>query len=463
MERFDLFVIGGGPGGYVAAIEAAHMGKRVALAEERDLGGTCLNRGCIPTKALVHSSELFSTLQHAEDFGLKTEAVSYELSKIFARKDAVVAQLRSGVEKLVEGNRIKLLRGHAVIEAPGRVRVGEEVWETEKILIACGSKPSCPPVPGMDLPGVLTSDELLAEAKDYRSLVIVGGGVIGVELAGVYSALGCQVSIVHSRDRILNTLDKDISQNLSMILKKRGVNILTNARMQGVEMQDGKPACLYSQDGEQKSVAAEAVLVAVGRGPNTDGLCAEGVDLGLQKGYVPVNESYESCLPGIYAIGDAALGSIQLAHYASAQGRNAVHMMFGEEPVQKLENVPSCIYVSPEIASVGLTAAEAEAAGLPVKVGKSMTMANGKSVIAMAERGFAKLVFHAESGVLLGAQLMCERASDMIGGLAAALMNGLTLSQLSQSIWPHPSFSEIIGEAIEDACGGAIHALPRRR
>lgn len=464
MEKYDLIVIGAGPGGYVAAIRAAQLGKRVAVIEDRDVGGTCLNRGCIPTKTLVHTAEVLEELKTCDKIGIDIDSVTCDFARMHERKGEVVAQLRGGVENLFKANKIDLIRGKGFIADSRTVTVGEERYEADHILIATGSRPLLPPIPGLDLEGVVTSDDMLeGSGVDCDNLVIIGGGVIGVEFASVYHALGRKVTIIEAMERILPTLDKEISQNMSMLLKRRGVQVFTGARVSKVEKgEDGLIVRFTAKDKEQ-SVDAERVLVSIGRRANTEGLLAEGMDLGLERGLIPVDAAYKTCIDGIYAIGDVIKGGIQLAHAASAEGVNAVCGMFGEKSNKNLEYVPSCIYTSPEIASVGITADMAKAQDIPVITGKAIMTANGKTIIAMGDRGFIKLIFHAETKELLGAQLMCERATDMLGSMTEAVCNHLTLEQMSAVIWPHPTFSEAIGEALEDLEGGAIHAAPRRK
>lgn len=459
-----LVVIGAGPGGYVAAIRAAQLGMQVTVVENREVGGTCLNRGCIPTKTLMHSAQILHELEGCAKFGIKVEGVSYDFAAMHARKDEVVAQLRSGIEGLFQSNRITLVQGTAMVESAGRVRVGDTVLEADHILVAPGSKPAKPPVPGLELPGVVTSDELLTGGEyAYKSLVIIGGGVIGMEFATIYQAFGCEVTVIEAMDRILPTMDKEISQNLSMILKRRGVKIVTGAHVERLETHADGLACIFTAKGKEQSVAAQGVLVSIGRRANTEGLFADSVDVGLDHGQIPVNKQFETCVKGIYAIGDVVKGGIQLAHVASAQGLNAVSAMCGKELPADLSVVPSCIYTNPEIAAVGLTADAAKAAGIAVKSGKFGMTANGKSIIEQADRGFVKVVFDSETDVILGAQMMCSRATDMIGELCTAIRNRLTLAELAAVIRPHPTFNEAVTEAVEDADGRAIHTAPKRK
>lgn len=460
-KEFDLVVIGAGPGGYVAAVRAAQEGLHVAVIENREVGGTCLNRGCVPTKTLLHASHLYSELTKADELGITVTGKAFDIKTMYSRKDKVVEQLRSGVEQLLQGNQIALIRGRAKIAGGGKVLVEGEEITAKFILVATGAAPARPPIPGLDLPGVITSDELLDQkGTAYQSLVIIGGGVIGMEFASVFQALGCAVTVIEAMDRILPTMDREVSQNLSMILKRRGVAIHTKSAVEHIVQDGEKLRCVFTGKGQEQSVTAQAVLVATGRKANIDGLFQEGAKVEFDRGIV-VDKDYRTSLPGVYAIGDVTAGCIQLAHVASAQGCNAVMHMVGKKPEFDLSAVPACIYTDPEIASVGLTEAGAKAQGIPVKSGKYAMSGNAKSVIERQERGFIKLVFHKETGVILGAHLMCARATDLISELANAVTNGQTVEQVTGVIRPHPTFCEGISEAAESVLGKAVHILPR--
>ena len=462
MADYQLIVIGAGPGGYTAAIRASQLGMRVALVENRELGGTCLNRGCIPTKTFLHTANLLRELNKCDTLGIRVEGVSVDIGRIYARKDEVVAQLRGGIEALLKANKVELIQGTALISDQGAVSVDGRKLTAENLLIAVGSKPARLPIPGLELPGVMTSDEFLADAGiPIHRLTIIGGGVIGVEFATIYQALGCEVTILEAMERILPGMDREISQNLAMILKKRGVKINTGARVQEVTKADAL-CCTYTVKDVQQTVEADRVLVSIGRVANTEHLLADGVDLHLDRGEIPVDTNFETCVKGIYAVGDVIKGGVRLAHAATAQGFAAVAHMCGQNPPADLSVVPACIYTDPEIACAGITAEEAKAAGIPVKTGKFLMSANGKSMIELADRGFVKLVCHAQTGVILGAQLMCSRATDLIAGISSAIVSRMTAEQLVSAIYPHPTFSEAIWEAAEDLDGRAVHVLPRR-
>jgi dihydrolipoamide dehydrogenase len=470
MKDYELIVIGAGPGGYVAAIRAAQLGMKTAVIEKQDVGGTCLNRGCVPTKALLHSAELVNEIKEADVFGVNVEGVALDFKKMHERKQEVVDKLRSGVEQLFKANGIDLIRGHASIAGEGSIRVmaedGERALSCDRILIASGSKPSAPPIPGLDLPGVVTSDEILMESSHpYKSLVIIGGGVIGMEFATFYNAIGCQVTVIEAMDRIIPTMDKEIAQNLGMILKKKGVKIMAGCRVENVEKNENEGTQLrvnFITKGKNESAEAEAVLVAIGRRPNTEGLFQEGFQLDMERGRIIIDKKFETSVKNVYAIGDVS-SKIQLAHVASAQGAAAVEMMAGKAMNRDLNAVPGCIYTSPEIATVGITADEAREAGRAVKTGKFVMFSNARTMIKDGDRGFIKLVSDEETGEVLGAQLMCERATDMISELTTAVANKLTAEQMLKVMRPHPTFNEAISEAFEDMEGGSIHTAPKRR
>lgn len=459
--RWDLVVIGGGPGGYTGAIRAAQLGLKTALVERAEVGGTCLNRGCIPTKALLESAHLYREVQGAAAFGVQVEGLSFDYAAMDRRKAQVVEQLRTGVEGLLKGNGVSLIRGEAVIQGPGLVRVGEEELEAAHILIAAGSRPALPPVPGLDLPGVITSDQLLGEGRFYPRLAIIGGGVIGMEFASLYTDLGAEVTVIEAMDRVLPTMDRELSQNLTMLLKRAGARICTGARVERVEESGDGLLCRFTAKGREETVQADGVLVATGRRPNGEGLCAPGVALRMERGGVLVDEAFQTSLPGAYAVGDIIPGNIQLAHVAAAQAVDVVSRLAGREPPVDLSAIPSCVYTRPEIASVGLTEAGAKEQGIPVKGSKYLMTSNGRTLIAGAGRGYIKLVSHRDTGAVLGAQLLCERATDLVGELTAAVREGKALEEVAAQVRAHPTFEEGIGEAAELGLGLSIHQLGR--
>ena len=469
MKEYQLIVIGAGPGGYEAAIRAAQLGLTTALIERRDVGGTCLNRGCIPTKAMLHSAQLYREAANFELFGLHTENTSFDWAKVHQRKNDVVVKLRTGIEQLIKANKIDFFNNSASILWKNDVQLDQgEVIRGENILIATGSVPARPPIPGLDLPNVVTSDELLDDPHFTQAdslakeILIIGGGVIGVEFASVFSSFGCHVTVVEAMERILPTMDREISQSLNMVLKKRGVSIHTGAMVEKLEQDENGLVCHFTEKGKAQAVPAQQVLVAIGRRPNTQGLFAEGFEVACERGRIVTDENFRTSVDSIYAIGDVT-SKIQLAHMASAQGICAVHTIAGQKPPIDLRYVPGCIYTDPEIASVGITEDEAKQQGIPVKKGKFLMTGNGRSLIDEQERGFIKVLAHQETDVILGAQLMCSRATDIVAELATAIVNGLTCAQLAGVIRPHPTFCEGVTEAVEDVHAMAIHLAPKKR
>ena len=464
--KYDVVVIGAGPGGYVAAIKAAKLGLKTAIIEERRAGGTCLNRGCIPAKAMIHASSLYREMQEAERFGISTSDVTYDYEKIVAYKEETTDKLVQGVEQLLKANGVDVYDGKGTLLEEKKVRIRKEkedvVLEGENIILASGSKPLILPIPGMDSERVLTSDALFAMKEAPKSLIIIGGGVISVEFATVYANLGCKITILEAMPKLVPNMDKEISQNLKMILKKRGIDIHTSAAVQGVTTEDGPCTCHYIEKDQEQEVTADYVLCAVGRCPNTDGLFGENVKPDMERGRVLVNANFESSIPGVYAIGDLIFG-VQLAHAASAQGIVVAEKLAGKEPSIDLSIVPGCVYTDPEIASAGVTEDQAKENGIAVKCGKFIMSANGKSIITQEERGFIKVVADEATGKILGAQMMCARATDMIGEFVTAITNGLTVEQMLRGMRSHPTYNEGIGEALEELEGGAVHVVPRKK
>ena len=476
-NQFDIVIIGSGPGGYVAALRAAKLGKKVAIIENREIGGTCLNRGCIPTKTLMHSSHLFYEAKHLEELGITVQGIHLDLEKLRQRKENVVSRIRQGILGLLEANKITVLYGYAKIISSREVEVvrSEGILEassgmlsperlyTEKILIATGGKPVVPRLEGANLPNVITSDELLTMEKTYQKLLIIGGGVIGVECATIYREMGYEVEIIEAMDRILPGMDKEISQSISMSLKKKGITIHTKSRVtRFMEMDDHILGCEYMEKDALHTAQAEGILLAIGRRADTEGLLAEGLTLEMEGSTIRVNEAFETSIPGIYAIGDAVNKSGQLAHMASAQGICAVERMFGERADINLKAVPSCIYTSPEAAAVGLSEEEALQAGYRVKVGKYPMLGNGRTLLSAGERGFIKVICDSETLKVLGAVLLCDRATDLVSEFTTAIVNELTVRDLAAVIRPHPTYSEAVTEAVCDAEGMALHLMPKR-
>ena len=451
---YQLIVIGAGPGGYTAALRAAALGLHTAVVECREVGGTCLNRGCIPTKTLLHASQVYRDAVDGASMGVHAANATFDMGEIFAYKRGVSEKLRNGIHGLLKSAKVDLIEGVGRIAAPGQVDVtaadgAVSRYTAERILIATGSVNVRPPIPGLDLPGVMTSDELL-EGCDrlYDSLVIIGGGVIGVEFATFYRNLGCAVTLVEGMDRLLPNMDRELGQNLQQIMKKQGVEVLTNAVVQSLEQTESGLAVHVLQKGAEKTVTGEKVLCAIGRRAYWDGVFAEGMNPETRGKSLKVDENFQTSIPGVYAIGDAS-SVVQLAHVAAAQGTACVERMYGVADHVDLNVIPSCLYSTPEIAVVGITEAEAKERGIPAVVGKCTMFGNARTVIEDPGRCFMKIVAHAETHEILGASLMCQHASDMISQISAAMVNHQTAEELRRVMRPHPSFEEAMTEALD--------------
>lgn len=450
--QFDLLIIGAGPGGYEAAFYAQELGMNVAIVEKDRVGGTCLNRGCIPTKALMHSSDVYREAANGAEVGVEVEGLKANRARIGERKDEVLDQLRSGILGLINKKKITLIEGEAMITGENEVEVNGEKYTSERIMLATGSHPFFPPIPGADLEGVIDSTQLIdMGGEEIPEFVIIGGGVIGIEFATIYADLQDHVTVIEGADRLLPLLDKEIGRSIKMTLEKKGVDCHVASPVKCIEKDGDKLVVTFTdKKGEEHQVKADKVLLCVGRKPTTVGLFSEDMYHKYEwkdaKKFFIVNEKYQTACPSIYAIGDC-IGGIQLAHVSAAEGRNAVAMMNGGRATINMGTVPSCIYTDPEIAVVGMTADEAKEAGIETIVKKYPMSANGKTIIAGLDRGFVKLVARADDHVLIGAHLLCGRASDLIGELAVAIGRGMMLEEVANIIHPHPSFAEAIMEA----------------
>lgn len=465
LEQYDLIVIGGGPGGYSGAIRAAQHGLKVALVEKSKVGGTCLHLGCIPTKTLLHTAELYR--EATENFpliGLECKDITCNVETMYENKNQVVEQLCSGIEQLLQANGVTLLKGTGIVLEKNQVKIQEEnkIIIGKNILVATGSRPALPPIEGIKADGVLTSDELLTNPVLYDHILIIGAGVIGIEFASFYTALGRKVTLLEAQARALPTLSREVGQTVAMMLKKRGATLQTSAFVQRFEKSVDKVTCWYTKKDEMICVEADAVLVATGRVPVIEEVFAETVKPVLEKGFVVVNENYQTSIPNIYAIGDIIPGA-QLAHAASAEALAAVDAIMGVPKTADNKVIPSCIYTDPEIACAGITEEEAAQKGLSVEVNKFLLGGNGRTLIAKTDRSYIKLMAEKETGILVGAEFVCPRATDMIASAVYAIQNRMPVSSLEDIVWAHPTMSEGIGEAASLFGLGAIHAAPRKK
>ncbi|NPV58242.1 MAG: dihydrolipoyl dehydrogenase [Actinobacteria bacterium] len=464
-KKARLTVIGAGPGGYVAAIRAAQLGDGVVLVEKNLLGGTCLNWGCIPTKALLACAEALETIKEAGEYGIKVSEPVPDLKAMVERKEKISAQLRNGIAQLLKANKVEVVKGAASLASPNLVKVqgeeGEIDIETEKVIIATGSEPARLPTFDFDQPAILTSTEGLELTEIPKSMIIVGSGVVGSEFATIYNALGTKVTMVELMPRILPTEDERVAQQMKRILNKKGIEILTETTIE--EMVEYRPDGVKARLSNGEVLEAEKLLVSIGRSLNSKGLGLEeiGVEMG-QRGEIVVNERMETSVPGIYAIGDV-VGGILLAHVASFEGICAAENAMGEDSVMNYDVVPACIFTEPEIASVGLTPAKAEEKGIETRIGRFMFGGLGKALAMGKGQGFVQLVVDAKSDKVIGCQIMSAHASDLIHEIALAIQVGVTADQIGKTVHAHPSLAEAVMEAAEAAHDRAIHAAPARK
>ncbi|GLC31574.1 dihydrolipoyl dehydrogenase [Clostridium omnivorum] len=458
----DILIIGGGPGGYVAAIKAAQMGAKVVLAEKEALGGTCLNLGCIPTKALVRSAEVYRELREAEKYGCYAENISYDLKKVMDRKDSVIKELVSGIQYLMDKNKITIVKGMAEFIDKESVLVKSSTSETtimaKNIIVATGSKSVNPPIKGIELSEVINSSEALNLKELPKKLVIIGGGVIGMEFAFIFSSFGSQVTVIEYVDDCLMNCDSDICNELYRSAKDCGIKIYTKAKVEAIiRAEDGSSIVEFKTENETKYVTADKILSAAGRAPYYEGLNIEnaGIELGEKRG-IKVNSHMETNVEGIYAIGDVT-NIVQLAHVASHQGIVAVESIMGTSVDMDYSTVPSVIFTYPEIAMVGITEKQAEIMGIDIKVGKFPIAANGKALTYGESQGFIKLIEDKSTGRLIGGAVVGLHASDLIGEITLAVKNNLTAKHIEETIHAHPTTTEIIHEAALELRGGSIH------
>lgn len=458
--KYDVAVLGGGPGGYEAAIRCSQYGLKTVLIEARELGGTCLNRGCIPTKALLHGAEFYDEAKSAQEFGVFFDNLAFDYEKLAANKDKVVSRLRKGIEGLEKAHGVTVIKGFGVLKNANEIEVNGETVVADHIILATGSSPFLPPIPGVDNKSVMTSDEVLEMKQCPESLVIIGGGIIGIEFATLYASLGKKVTVIEMQPDILKGIDKEIVKELSQILKRKGVQIIAGAKVIGIEEVE-EITVNYEKDGQPKSAVGTCCIVSVGRKAQIDQIGLDAVGIKRNGSFIEVDAYLRTNISNIYAIGDIT-GKIQLAHVATKQGMVAVENIIGKKKRMKYEVVPSCLYTNPEIAWIGLSEEEAVKAGKNIKIGRYGVGGNGKSSVMGQSKGFIKLVCDHATGEVYGAQIMAPRATDMIGEIAVIMECEGTIEELSDTIHPHPTVCEIIVEAAHDVEGLCCNAPPKK-
>lgn len=472
-QEYDLVVLGGGTGGYVAAIRASQLGLKTAIVEKGKLGGTCLHAGCIPSKALLRSAEVFATAKESEKYGISISGATLNFTKVQERKDSIVEQLHKGVQYLMKQGKIDVYEGIGRIlgpsifsPMPGTISVemnnGEdnEMLIPKNVIVATGSRPRT--LPGLEFDGthVLSSDHALQLENLPTSITIVGGGVIGIEWASMLHDFGVEVTVVEYADRIVPTEDHDISKEMHAILKKRGITMELNAKVlpETLTKEEGKVTIQAEVKGEMKTFTSEKLLVSVGRQANVEGIGLENTDIQLEKGYISVNNMYQTKESHIYAIGDV-IGGLQLAHVASHEGIVAVEHIAGQTPSPiDATLISKCIYSRPEMASVGLTEKEALDQGLEIKVGKFPFKAVGKALVYGESEGFVKMIADKNTDDLLGVHMIGPHVTDMISEAGLAKVLDATPWEVAHTIHPHPTLAEAIGEAALAVDGKAIHS-----
>lgn len=460
MEPFDIAVLGGGTGGYTAAIRAAQLGARVALIENRELGGTCLNRGCIPTKSLIASCEAMELAKKGNVFGFQSESVRPDLRKMTERKQQVVSRLVKGVEQLLKGNRVELLAGWGELISADTVRVAQRDGnETEihakKIILATGSEPARRPEFRIDGKTVFTSDEALEIQAIPESILIVGAGAIGAEFARIFHSLGSKVILIEMENQVLPGMDARLAQVLSAKMRRMGIEVKTGKAIQEIQVQNNTTLSVLS-GGE--TVQTEKVLVSIGRTPNSSGIGLEKIGVATEKGFVRINDKMETSVPGVYAVGDLA-GKWLLAYTAAQEGVTAVENALGRNSFMDYGTVPLTIFSDPEVACVGFAEREAIEKGIESSVGRFQFAGNGKAVVMDETDGFVSIVADRKTGEVIGGQIAGPRASDLIAELALAIRLRMKVKDISDTLHSHPTLAEAVAEAAHDACGQSIHRM----
>lgn len=463
METVDLLVIGGGPAGYAGALRGARKGLKTVLVEARDIGGTCLNRGCIPTKALFKTQEVAHMVRRAQEFGVLGEYRGLDWGKVLERKKRIVRQLTGGVRFLLEKAGVEVVPGFAVFSGERAVQVLQDgkvtrEFEPRFVLLASGSRSASLPVPGSDLPGVIDSEKALDLPELPKSLVVIGGGVIGMEMACIFQGFGVEVTVIEMMPKILPPVDREVTDLLTRLVERQGMKVHVSARVVEIRKGNGKLEVVYMQDGALRVASGEYVLVAVGRVPQVEGMGLENIGIAMERNAVVTDTRLQTSLSWVYAAGDVN-GKHLLAHVAYREAEVAIRNICGEHATMDYRVVPNCIFSFPEIASVGLTEDEAKERGYAVRCGRFPFRANGKALIEGEIEGFVKIVSDARSGEILGVHMIGPSASNLIGEGILAMCLESTPEEIASAIHPHPTLSEAVMEAAEAVFGAPLHFL----
>lgn len=456
--KTQIAILGGGPAGYVAAVRAKQLGADVLIIEEKELGGVCLNVGCIPTKALLKTSEIVSEFKKAKEFGVESSIQAVNWNVAVDRKNKVSKNLNSGLLHLMSSKGIEIVSGKGEVIDKNNIVVTDKNGDIktvtcDKIILATGAAPVVPKIEGVDLDGVVTSNELLDMTEIPKSMVIIGAGVIGLEFATMFNSVGVKITVIEFLDKILPNEDEEISGELLKLMKRKGITFKLSGKVEKIHKSGDILNVEYSLGDKNHTVECEKVLVAVGRRINTNGL--EKLGLNIERGGVVVNEHMETNIPGVYACGDLIGGKL-LAHLSFMEGKSAAENAMGISSKVNYDAIPACVYTNPEIASVGMTESEAQKAGIQTKVGRFSFRNNGRALTLGEREGFVKIVVNNDN-TIIGAQILGANASEMISELTLAIILSAKAETLADMIHPHPSLSEAIWEACSDAIGRSLH------
>jgi len=451
---YDVAVIGGGPGGYVAAIKAAQKGLKTILFEKEKLGGVCLNKGCIPTKALLKSASIYNNAKNSKQFGILCENISFDWSSVMKNKRSIVDRLVGGVDMLLNANKVEIVHSEAVLIDAKTILSNNQKYKAKNIVLATGSEPVLPPIIGIDNKMVITSDQILQLSKLPEKLVIVGGGVIGIEFAFLLKAFDVNVTIIEMMESILINADQDVVKSVSKDFNKLGISIIAAAKVKRIQ----EKSVVYQKNGKEFSIEADLVLISTGRKPTVNIPMLDKLGIIHNRGIIQTDEKMQTNISDIYAIGDIN-GKSMLAHTASEEGIIAIENICGEEVYMDYKTIPQCVYIEPEVAWVGLTEQEAIKNGHDVKIGTFPMSANGKSLIEGKTTGFVKIIADNKYGQILGVHLYCTHATDMIAEVVLAMKTECCIDDIAQCVHAHPTVSEGLMEAANAVFGKAIHKI----